>query len=574
MGPLERPGEDRAVMRCGHRPSRRPFRPLRRPALGFAAALVLALPGPASGQQVRLAGEPRSEAQEALRSFLEANRFDLWVRDTVLARGDTVPGPVLLLEGTARIAGRIEGGIYVVDGDLFLRGGASVAGDVLVLGGGFYDSGLAEVAGVITYRPNEPLRVRPTEGGFEIISEVEPEPAFELDGTWGVRLPTYDRVNGLSLPVGALARVSDAPGRPELAVGGIWIPARGDVDFRLHNSWHLGERVRLGLFATSAVVTNDGWIHPTWYNSLAHFVAGDDGRDYYDSRQFGLALEWVSAEPPVWEDAPGWRFTFSAGREDAESLDARDVTVLFGDEDDPRRRPYANQPINEGAFWFVRSGFEWSVNSREGRAAFGLGVEGGFDADLAPARAHPTVPYNPNMPDRSGSGDTDASSVAGMESHDFLLVEGRVAARRVTWLGHSVDVFAMGRADVAGRLPFQRYSTIGGPGTIPTMVLRGLRGSWMVYAEAAYAVPVLGDAALGGLDVFARGSTARMGSPSDRLQWYGSIQGGLAIRLWDFQLEFGAAAGSTAEPDAPGVIGFIDVRTRRSARPTRMPPPR
>jgi len=44
--------------------------------------------------------------------------------------------------------------------------------------------------------------------------------------------------------------------------------------------------------------------------------------------------------------------------------------------------------------------------------------------------------------------------------------------------------------------------------------------------------------------------------------------------MWDFKLEFGLAAGSTLEPDDPGLIGFIDVRTRKSHRPTRMPPPR
>ncbi|WP_420635906.1 hypothetical protein [Candidatus Palauibacter sp.] len=566
MGPLERRREDRAVMRRGRRPSRKPFRLLRRPALGFAAALVLALPGPASGQQVRLAGEPRSDAQEALRSFLEANRFDLWVRDTVLARADTVPGSVLVLEGTARIAGRIAGGIYVVDGDLFLRGGASVAGDVLVLGGGFYDSGLAEVGGAITYRPNEPLRVRPTGGGFEIISEVEPEPPFELDGTWGVRLPTYDRVNGLSLPVGALARVSDAPGRPELAVGGIWIPARGDVDFRLHNWWHLGERVRLGLFATSAVVSNDGWIHPTWYNSLAHFVAGDDGRNYYDSRQFGVELEWTSPEPPVWENSPGWRFAVSGGREHAERLRRRDVTVLFGDEP-PDTVPWFEPAlwVEEGGLWFARAAFEWSVQSRKGRAAFGFGAEAGLEDEL---RRIVVLTGSDAIRPSVARGDVS------VDRYDFLLVEGRVSLRRVTAWGHAVDAFAIGRADVAGRLPERRYSTIGGLGTLPTMPLRGLHGARMVYGEAAYAVPLIGDAALGGLDVFARGSAGGAGSPRYDFELHAAIAGGLAVRLWDFQLEFGAAAGSTAEPDDPGVIGFIDVRTRRSARPTRMPPPR
>lgn len=521
-------------------------------AVGLAAASAAGLPAAADGQEVWLAEEPRSEGQAALEAFLEAGGFTVWTTDTVLARGHTVPGAVLLLEGTARIAGRIEGDLYVVDGDLFLRSGASIAGDVVVLGGGFYDSDVAEVGGTVTYRPNEPLRVRPTRGGFEIISEVDPEPAFELDGTYGFHLPTYDRVNGLAFPVGAVARLSSAPGRPELAGGVTWIPARGEVDARLRNSWRLAERVRLGLFATSAVVSNDDWVRPTWYNSLAHFVAGDDIRNHYRAKSVGVEASWTSPEPAIWEDTPRWRLEVALGSELAEGLSARDVTVLFngGGGLDP---PYPNPGIDYGDLWFARAGFEWATEGRQGRTAFGLGVEAGLENEIGGSVTRP-----------DGTEDR----------YDFLLVEGRVSLRRVTPWGHAVDAFAIGRADVAGRLPKQRYSTIGGIGTLPTMPLRGLRGARLLYAETTYAIPLLGDAALGGLDVFARGSAGGAGSDDDGFDLHGSIQGGLALRMWDFRLEFGAAAGSTAEPGDPGLIAFVDIRTRRSARPTRMPPPR
>lgn len=523
--------------------------------LAFAAALVAGvaagLPTPARGQDVRLAEDPRSDAQAALAAFLETGGFTVWTRDTVLARGDTIPGAVLLLEGTARIAGRIDGDLYVVDGDLFLRSGASITGNVVVLGGGFYDSDVAEVGGTVTYRPNEPLRVRPARGGFEIISEVEPEPAFELDGTYGLHLPTYNRVNGLAFPVGAVARLSQVPARPELAGGVTWIPAREDVDVRLQNSWRLAERVRLGLFATSAVVSNEDWIRPTWYNSLAHFVAGDDVRNHYRAKRIGLEAEWISSEPAIWEDAPRWRLEVSVGSELAEGLSARDVTVLFngGGVLDP---PHPNPGIDYGDLWFGRAGLEWAVEGRQGRTAFGLGVEAGLEDEIGGSVTRP-----------------DGTELR----YDFLLVEGRLSLRRVTPWGHAADAFAIGRLDVAGRLPKQRYSTIGGIGTLPTMPLRGLRGARLLYAETAYAIPLVGDAALGGLDVFARGSAGGVGSPEEDFELHGAIQGGLALRLWELRLEFGAAAGS-AEPGDPGLITFVDVRTRRSARPTRMPPPR
>lgn len=525
-------------------------------AVALAAASAAGLPAPATGQEVWLAAEPRSDAQAALAAFLDAGGFTLWTRDTVLVRGDTIPGDVLLLEGAARIAGRIEGDIYVVDGDLFLRSGGSIAGNIVVLGGGFYDSDVAEVGGDVTYRPNDPLRVRPTEGGYEIISEVEPEPAFELDGTYGFHLPTYDRANGLGVPVGAVARLSDVPGRPELAGGATWIPAREDVDYRLLNSWYPGDRVRIGLFAGSAVVSNEDWIRPTWYNSVAQFVAGDDVRGLYDAREFGLELEWSSPEPPVWEDVPRWRFVFSGGREKAESLRARDVTVLFGGaEPSSETFPWFDPTLrtDPGSLWFGRLGFEWASRGRQGHTAFGLGVEAGFEDEIRHLVIGPGPPPDP---------------------FDFLLVEGRVSIRRVTARGHAVDGFAIGRLDVAGRLPLQRASTIGGLGTLPTMPLRGLRGDRLLYAETGYAVPLLGDAMLGGLDAFARGSVGGVGSPRDDFELHGSLQGGLALRMWDFKLEFGAATGSTAEPGDPGLIGFIDVRTRKSHRPTRMPPRR
>lgn len=531
-------------------------------AVGLVAAPAAGLPAPASGQDVRLAEEPRSEAQEALEAFLDAGGFTLWTRDTVLARGDTVPGDVLLLEGTARIAGRIEGDLYVVDGDLFLRSGASIDGDVLVLAGGFYDSDLAEVGGAITYRPNEPLRVRPTRGGYEIISEVEPEPAIA-----GFHLPTYDRVNGLSIAVGALVRPWDVPGRPELAGDLTWIPAREVVDYRLHNSWRLGERLRLGLYTTSAVVSNEEWIRPTWYNGLAQFVAGTDVRNFYDSREVGVQLEWLSPEPPVWEDAPRWRLAISAGWEDAESLSRRDVTVLFeGDHDRPGRGPWFERTpwiyIDEGSLWFGRAAFEWSLQDRGGFVGFGLGLEAGFEDKF----------------DRVELAGLSGLGGGGADLFDFLLLEGRVSVRRVTAAGHAVEAFAIGRADLAGKLPLQRYSTLGGVGTLPTVALRWLNPRRMVYAEASYAVPLLGDAALGGLDLFARTSAAVAAFPRYEevrgTDLYATVQAGLALRMWDFKLEFGLAAGSTLEPDDPGLIGFIDVRTRKSHRPTRMPPRR
>ncbi len=519
----------------------------------IAGPSVLALP--VGAQEVRLADAPRSDAQRALQAFLERGTYELWTRDTVLARGDTVRSDVLLLEGSARIAGRVDGDLYVVDGDLFLRTRGSIGGDVVVLGGGFYDSDLAEVEGAITYRPNERVRVRPTQGDYEVISEIEPLPAFEADGTSGVRLPTYSRVDALTLALGGVARLMSAPGRPDLEAVVRYKTAPAEFDGFVRNSWYLSDRLRLGLFGGRETRSNDAWIRPTWYNSLAHFVAGDDNRDYYRVDEVGVDFELVSPEPPIWVDAATWRFTVSAGWEDAESLAAHDVVVLFGaDAIEPVPPatepipPYGNPAIDDGSLFFARAGFEWSKRGRDGRAAFGVGLEAGFEDDIV-------------------GGETPGPEF------NFLLVEGRVSARRITSWGHSLDVFGIGRADLAGTLPRQRYSTIGGVGTLPTMPLRGLRDARMLYAEATYAVPLLGMAALGGLDAFLRASGGGVAGDEQSFHLETAITGGVAARLWDFQMEFGVAVGSTDSPADSEVVAFFDVRVRRSARPSQMSEP-
>ena len=490
---------------------------------------------------MRFAGEPRTEAQRILKTFLETRSFEVWPRDTVLARGDTVYGPVLALEGSVRIGGRIEGDIYVVDGDLFLRPGSAVGG-VVVLGGGFYDSRLAEVGGPVTYRPNEALRVRPADAGFEVFSETEPDPPFELAGLYGVRLPAYERVSGLTLRAGALGRLAEASGRPELSAGLSFLPARKEFDFALRNSWHIGDRLELDLFLTQAVASNEEWITPEFNNSMSVIMAGRDRRNYYQSERFGIGIEWRSPPPPVWRDMQGWSLGLSAGREKAASLAARAVTVVFGEISPGSSPEDLNPPVDDGTLWFVRAGFVWSAESRRGHMGIGAGLEAGFEDDIA--------------------------GNAGDARFDFLLAEARLSARRVTPWGHRVGFFLIARRDLAGQLPRQRYSAVGGYGTIPTLPLRELYGRRLLFADAEYAVPIIGTARLGGLDIFVRGSVG--GADQFAFNPHASVAAGVALRLLDFQINFGVVKGATASEEESGVGLLFEVSRPRPVRPTQM----
>lgn len=525
------------------------------PALASALAALLAgcvllvSPGSGSGQDVRLAGAPRNDAERAVSAFLERGDYVVWPRDTVLARDEIVSSHVLVLESTARVSGRIEGDVLVIDGDLFMRTRGRVTGDVVVLGGGFYDSDLAEVGGSITYRPNERIRVRPTEGDFEVFSVAAERVPFELDGTWGFHIPTYQRVDAVTIGWGAIARFDDVPGRPDLEGSVRYLTGPSDFQGSLRNSWYTSTRLRLGLAASRATRTMDGWIRPQWYNSLATLVADDDAANYYRGDRFGLEAEWRGTRPPIWEDGAEWNLTVSAFLEDAKSLAARDTWAVFKGEY-PEGMPAARHPnpaVDEGKHYSLVANYDWMKRGAAGRSAFGLGLEYSWDGeDFA-------------VPEDGDQGD-----------FTFLAAEGRASTRHVTSWGHAWDVFAISRVTLGGDVPGQRYSTIGGPGTVPTMPLRSIRGPQLVYADATYAIPVLGMATLGGLDGFLRvsgGSTWGAGAPF-RLEE--ALSGGVAVRLWEFQMETGLAVGS-ADGGGGRTIWFFDVRTRRSARTTLSP---
>lgn len=487
---------------------------------------------PVIGQSVRLADEPRSDSQQALQVFLEQGGYVLWTRDTVLAKGDTVSRDVLLLEATARIAGRVDGDIYVVDGDLFLRTEGSIGGDVVVLGGGFYDSGLAEIEGVLTYRPNERVRVRPTEGDFEIVMEMEERSSFV---GFFPGLPTYQRVDGLTVGVGGLVRVASLPGRPELEMGGAYKTAGGGFgDFGGRFSWYVSDQVRIGFLGGRETRSNEDWSRPLWYNSLSHLVAGIDNRDYYSAEYIGAEIELISLDPAPWEDSPNWSWTFATGWEDAESLPASDVKVLFGG--GSQEISNQNPAIDDGTFFLIQSGFEWSKISSGSKVGFGFGLEAGLGTK-SPAEL----------------------------SSSFVMAEGRYSTRRTTSWGHLVNVFAIMRIDMAGTLPRQRYSTIGGIGTVPTIPLRGLRDPQLFFGEVTYAIPLIGMVDLGGLDAFIRASGGTVWGNGTEFRLEKALSAGVAARVWDFQLEFGIPSGT--------FIPYFDVRVRRSARPSQMSRP-
>ena len=72
--------------------------------------------------------------------------------DFSIGSNETVPGHLLVVQGTADVYGKLLGNLVTVEGDVVLHPGGVVSGDILTLGGEVRDEG-GEIGGEVrTFR--------------------------------------------------------------------------------------------------------------------------------------------------------------------------------------------------------------------------------------------------------------------------------------------------------------------------------------------------------------------------------------------------------------------------------------
>jgi hypothetical protein len=331
-------------------------------------------------------------------------------------------------------------------------------GDVVNVGGGLYRSEAATIQGLVIDRPEAPYRVVESAG----VLYIEPAPArqaLEFDGLSGWHAPTYDRVNGLSLGWGA----TYLP--PWLA--GFEPRLHGDIVYRSERgAWDGGADVSLRrdgttltLGARRTTLTNEDWIRDPLRNSLSYLFVGRDYRDYYEARQLFLELRRRS------RGALAWDARLRAQIEDARTLRADDPWTFILDSVRP------NLPADEG-----RIASLVAVAAGEWAGAFSAGGAG-LEIELAGAAA---------------GGDFSFGRFRAW-------TEWEIAALA----NHGLEIRAHFRGPLPGTdaLPRQRWSFVGGSGTLPAAGIAAFRGDRLVFVETTYiiplgqrfAVPVLGE---------------------------------------------------------------------------------
>lgn len=376
-----------------------------------------------------------------------------WFR---LRRAEQEPASLVVLGRTAAIEGTVNGDVVVVGGDLFVRPGARISGRAVAIGGGVYPSALAVVErGTESHRDNT-FDIRSAGDRYELAYRSLYEhasPPLLFPGVYGFRIPSYDRVNGASIPFGPSFALLG--GRAEIDALVTYRSDLGKIDPSVQGTAQLTRRIRAEAFAGRGTFSNDEWIWSDFVNSFSVLTSGDDTRNYFRADRGELTLhrvwEWtnLSIEPflgGLVEDA--WTVGPAYG-------ERRAPWSLFGKTDTlAMQRP--NPPVMDGAIGSVLGGARLQYETPD------LRVRARTRAEVST-----TSPAGDNFVQVTS--DFDAGFPTFGE-HEY--------AMDVHWV------------TTAQGVPPQRFVYLGGPGTLVFLEMLAQGGDELLLIDQRYAIPV------------------------------------------------------------------------------------
>ena len=294
----------------------------------------------------------------------------------------------------------------------------------------------------------------------------------------GLRVPSYDRVDGLSLPWG-----------PEISLADEHIRIDPTVTYRSHIG-KFDPFVTANLRTTSGFLldlaggrgtfTNDDWIRSDIVNSLAALFVGSDSRNYYRSDRGWVILSKEIGQPTI-TITPGIGARFE--NDWSTGIPVAHTTApwsMFGKTNRLKmRRP--NPSIDDG---HIASGLARLLAEYES-----AGVKGSFTALVEHAFDTPPIPAS-----QIGFGCTTICSTGSTGANgltkDFTQVTLHATVgfptfrtQRFDFRGHAVFT----SSDVT---PAQRYAYLGGAGTLATVDLLALGGDKLFFVTGEYSVPI------------------------------------------------------------------------------------
>lgn len=275
----------------------------------------------------------------------------------------------------------------------------------------------------------------------------------------GIRIPVYDRVDGLALPFGPMITLGG--GRFELDPTVTYRSHLGKFDPWGKATFKLGAHDALMVNGGRATFSNDEWIRNTIVNSLASFGVGSDARNYFRADRVTAELKhdiigngttiiprigglhenaWSTGNPVPHTSAP-WSIFGRTGS---------------------RKMRRINPSIARGHTTSGTAGLNYGYDLNQMTVAIDAGIEHAFDA--------PATSTN-------SSGDFTQMTLDGKAK--FLTF----GTQYFTFNSHALVT----PGDAA---PSQRYGYLGGAGTLATVDLLAIGGDRLAYVEGEYSVPL------------------------------------------------------------------------------------
>jgi hypothetical protein len=448
----------------------------------WAQDSVIVIDPNAQPSQPVVRGGPPSEVVAELIAFYNDSATTRMTGDVTLPAGSRFEGKLALYRGALRIAGRVNGSIAVANGTLYLLPGASVEGDILVVGGRLLRSEQVEHLGPErVYWDAAPI-IRGNDGLLALrerrrhLGEIATARASFQTGQIRTTLSlstggTYNRIEGLPVLFGPLFefRPSSTTSarldlRGVLRTAGESTDLRSDFGYVARADLRFAGKTEFGfggrLYSEVAAIedqplsgTESGW---------SAFLLQRDYRDYYEHRGIsGLAYLQPSS---------ALRLELSVTRNSERSVRATDPWSLLRNSDRWRRNPL----IDDGHYFITAAQLDYDTRNDRDRPSTGWLIRSRFEHatsdDIAPV-ALPAV-IRPNPP------------TGGGYQTDRILIDARRYSRLTPGLRVSARLMADGW--IAGdRLPVQRRVSLGGPDILPGFDFRAFTCSPRGFSDPA-----------------------------------------------------------------------------------------
>ena len=287
----------------------------------------------------------------------------------------------------------------------------------------------------------------------------------------GLRIPSYDRVNGLTLPWGPKIEFGD--GKVDLDGLVSYRSNLGKWDPAFQGSIRPSDNDEFSFFAGTGTFTNDAWIRGDLENSAAAFFVGSDARNWYRANR-GTARIAHTFTGTALTVTPFIGGNIERDWSTGSIAPTKSPWSFFGRKGDLKmRRP--NPRVAKGSITSVIGG--------TGVQVVRGGLEGKLDAQVEQSVRTALKPDCAGVPPLGLCAEPIPDDSFTQFTLDSKVTFPTFGTQTFSFKGHAI-------LTSGSRAPGQRFGYLGGSGTLATVNQLALGGDRLLFVQGDYMVPI------------------------------------------------------------------------------------